>query len=189
MHKIQSSIYFEITLFFCYRFHSFSQFIFLLRFYVYRAFCQFNLICSSSNYIFVNNDLTIIMRLNFNVLFFIVQSNLIIQYVASQWGINTCNCGGVQTMGDMSPKVVNGQLVRGDRMPYPWLVRIIHKKNIGLCGGVILNRRFIASAAHCTNDVTGKSPTPIGKPKDFHILIFPNRTRFKIIIKLRLCEY
>merc|ERR1712106_162971 len=73
--------------------------------------------------------------------------NLTMSSAAEERAINTCNCASVSS----SDRIVGGKEVNPKyKLPYQVLVSPCNKQgNCFMCGGTILNKRYVVTAAHC----------------------------------------
>merc|ERR1712037_30507 len=73
--------------------------------------------------------------------------NLTMSRAAEERAINTCNCAPVSS----SDRIVGGKEVNPKhKLPYQVLVSPCNKQgNCLMCGGTILNKRYVVTAAHC----------------------------------------
>merc|ERR1712037_118872 len=73
--------------------------------------------------------------------------NLTMSRAAEVRAINTCNCAAVSS----SDRIVGGKEVNPKhKLPYQVLVSPCNKQgNCLMCGGTILNKRYVVTAAHC----------------------------------------
>merc|ERR1712110_1086229 len=74
-------------------------------------------------------------------------SNLTLNRAAEERAINTCNCAPVSS----SDRIVGGKEVNPKyKLPYQVLVSPCNKQGqCFMCGGTILNKRYVVTAAHC----------------------------------------
>merc|ERR1719305_341552 len=74
-------------------------------------------------------------------------SNLTLNRAAEERAINTCNCAPVSS----SDRIVGGKEVNPKyKLPYQVLVSPCNKQgHCFMCGGTILNKRYVVTAAHC----------------------------------------
>merc|ERR1719504_233776 len=74
-------------------------------------------------------------------------ANLTMSRAAEERAINTCNCAPVSS----SDRIVGGKEVNPKyKLPYQVLVSPCNKQgNCLMCGGTILNKRYVVTAAHC----------------------------------------
>merc|ERR1712055_168796 len=74
-------------------------------------------------------------------------ANLTMSRAAEERAINTCNCAPVSS----SDRIVGGKEVNPkNKLPYQVLVSPCNKEGRCLmCGGTILNKRYVVTAAHC----------------------------------------
>merc|ERR1712001_612917 len=77
-------------------------------------------------------------------------SNLTLNRAAEERAINTCNCAPVSS----SDRIVGGKEVNPKyKLPYQVLVSPCNKQgHCFMCGGTILNKRYVVTAAHCLYD-------------------------------------
>merc|ERR1712110_1304527 len=77
-------------------------------------------------------------------------SNLTLNRAAEERAINTCNCAPVSS----SDRIVGGKEVNPKyKLPYQVLVSPCNKQGgCFMCGGTILNKRYVVTAAHCLYD-------------------------------------
>jgi len=73
--------------------------------------------------------------------------NLTMSRAIEERAINTCNCAPVSS----SDRIVGGKEVNPKyKLPYQVLVSPCNKQeNCFMCGGTILNKRYVVTAAHC----------------------------------------
>merc|ERR1712037_392972 len=73
--------------------------------------------------------------------------NLTMSRAAEERAINTCNCAPVSS----ADRIVGGKEVNPKyKLPYQVLVSPCNKQgNCLMCGGTILNKRYVVTAAHC----------------------------------------
>merc|ERR1711934_383810 len=73
--------------------------------------------------------------------------NLTMSRAAEERAINTCNCAPVSS----SDRIVGGKEVNPKyKLPYQVLVSPCNKQgHCFMCGGTILNKRYVVTAAHC----------------------------------------
>merc|ERR1711934_1306542 len=73
--------------------------------------------------------------------------NLTMSRAAKERAINTCNCAPVSS----SDRIVGGKEVNPKyKLPYQVLVSPCNKQgHCFMCGGTILNKRYVVTAAHC----------------------------------------
>merc|ERR1712088_59072 len=72
--------------------------------------------------------------------------NLTMSRAAEERAINTCNCAPVSS----SDRIVGGKEVNPKyKLPYQVLVSPCTSKGCLMCGGTILNKRYVVTAAHC----------------------------------------
>merc|ERR1719507_1320193 len=76
--------------------------------------------------------------------------NLTMSRAAEERAINTCNCAPVSS----SDRIVGGKEVNPKyKLPYQVLVSPCNKQGgCFMCGGTILNKRYVVTAAHCLYD-------------------------------------
>merc|ERR1719275_528814 len=73
-------------------------------------------------------------------------ANLTMSRAAEERAINTCNCAPVSS----SDRIVGGKEVNPKyKLPYQVLVSPCTSKGCLMCGGTILNKRYVVTAAHC----------------------------------------
>merc|ERR1711936_841342 len=74
-------------------------------------------------------------------------ANLTMSRAAEERAINTCNCAPVSS----SDRIVGGNEVNPKyKLPYQVLVSPCNKQgHCFMCGGTILNKRYVVTAAHC----------------------------------------
>merc|ERR1711970_98161 len=73
-------------------------------------------------------------------------ANLTMSRAAEERAINTCNCAPVSS----SDRIVGGKEVNPkNKLPYQVLVSPCTSKGCLMCGGTILNKRYVVTAAHC----------------------------------------
>merc|ERR1712037_617933 len=77
-------------------------------------------------------------------------ANLTMSRAAEERAINTCNCAPVSS----SDRIVGGKEVNPKyKLPYQVLVSPCNKQGgCFMCGGTILNKRYVVTAAHCLYD-------------------------------------
>merc|ERR1711872_722282 len=75
--------------------------------------------------------------------------------------INTCGCAPVSS----SNRIVGGKEVNPKgKLPYQVLFRPCNSEGrCGLCGGTIVNKRFVITAAHCYNSMFTKMEVIVGE--------------------------
>ena len=69
-----------------------------------------------------------------------------------------CQCGLANGKGDDAPinRVINGQQALPNE--FPWQVALVRAGgHTPICGGSIISDRHVLTAAHCTNDIKGKT--------------------------------
>merc|ERR1719180_613031 len=73
-------------------------------------------------------------------------ANLTMSRAAEERAINTCNCAPVSS----SDRIVGGKEVNPKyKFPYQVLVSPCTSQGCLMCGGTILNKRYVVTAAHC----------------------------------------
>merc|ERR1719362_2177617 len=73
-------------------------------------------------------------------------ANLTMSRAEEERAINTCNCAPVSS----SDRIVGGNEVNPKyKLPYQVLVSPCTSKGCLMCGGTILNKRYVVTAAHC----------------------------------------
>merc|ERR1712172_345638 len=73
-------------------------------------------------------------------------ANLTMSRAAEERAINTCNCAPVSS----SDRIVGGKEVNPKyKLPYQVLVSPCTSQGCLMCGGTILNKRYVVTAAHC----------------------------------------
>merc|ERR1712172_156709 len=73
-------------------------------------------------------------------------ANLTMSRASEDRAINTCNCAPVSS----SDRIVGGKEVNPKyKLPYQVLVSPCTSKGCLMCGGTILNKRYVVTAAHC----------------------------------------
>merc|ERR1719504_499846 len=73
-------------------------------------------------------------------------ANLTMSRAEEERAINTCNCAPVSS----SDRIVGGKEVNPKyKLPYQVLVSPCTSKGCLMCGGTILNKRYVVTAAHC----------------------------------------
>merc|ERR1712212_686213 len=73
-------------------------------------------------------------------------ANLTMSRAAEERAMNTCNCAPVSS----SDRIVGGKEVNPKyKLPYQVLVSPCTSKGCLMCGGTILNKRYVVTAAHC----------------------------------------
>merc|ERR1712181_86532 len=73
-------------------------------------------------------------------------ANLTMSRAAEERAINTCNCASVSS----SDRIVGGKEVNPKyKLPYQVLVSPCTSQGCLMCGGTILNKRYVVTAAHC----------------------------------------
>merc|ERR1712233_268762 len=91
---------------------------------------------------------------------------------AEERAINTCNCAPVSS----SDRIVGGKEVNPKyKLPYQVLVSPRNKQeNCFMCGGTILNKRYVVTAAHCL--YSGSDLMSLEGGSKFRVVV-PPRTR------------
>ncbi|GFQ89577.1 hypothetical protein TNCT_278291, partial [Trichonephila clavata] len=92
-------------------------------------------------------------------------------------------CGS--TMASTVGRILNGKLVK-PLYRYPWIVPLMQKNKIK-CGGAIISRKFILTAAHCVfNDESLKYPECQGQKTTKKCYLKPDQLSIKVLGKKQL---
>merc|ERR1712210_230439 len=93
--------------------------------------------------------------------------NLTMSRAVEQRAINTCNCAPVSS----SDRIVGGKEVNPKyKLPYQVLVSPCNKQgHCFMCGGTILNKRYVVTAAHCL--YAGKDLMTIKGGSQFRVML------------------
>merc|ERR1712130_164504 len=93
--------------------------------------------------------------------------NLTMNRAAEERAINTCNCAPVSS----SDRIVGGKEVNPKyKLPYQVLVSPCNKQgNCFMCGGTILNKRYVVTAAHCL--YAGKDQMTVKGGSKFRVML------------------
>merc|ERR1711997_1416556 len=94
-------------------------------------------------------------------------ANLTMSRAAEERAINTCNCAPVSS----SDRIVGGKEVNPKyKLPYQVLVSPCNKQGqCFMCGGTILNKRYVVAAAHCL--YAGKDLMTLKGGSKFRVLL------------------